>query len=331
MRITTQTHQPQTQRSEASEETGRASKGSGVAGAKGAAPDPGMEFGAILSQLRNFAPAERSADFETRLAEIAAKLGETRSETDKTRVANEQEIKREQIQENKDRLEKASGLADNADAAKGIGKGANITSAVLQTVGAAALMALGGVAVATGLGAPLGAALIVAGGFMMASGVNSIVAASTDHGMGIAGSLAKAMGAEDGAARGIDIGATVTLAVASIASSIALGVVSGGAAAPVAFATASQAVNTVTSVATGAAQVGAAAAQVTSAAINAERSDLEAETIEAGARSQEGDDFIDQALQILLAGNEQFNALMDSITDMARDTGDALSSTRFAG
>ena len=46
---------------------------------------------------------------------------------------------------------------------------------------------------------------------------------------------------------------------------------------------------------------------------------------------QQLDDLIDQAMTMLMAANDRFNAIMDSVTEMVQDTGNTLSNTRFAG
>lgn len=334
------------------EEAQASGKGQGVSRAGGLAPEPSSGM-ALMSALRGFAPPSHKGDFETRLAEVAQKLGDTKTEVEKERVVTEQEQKRQQIQENKDRLAQASGLADNAEVAQTSGKVWNTIGAAIQLVGGIAMAALGAAAVATGVGAPLGVALIAMGGIMAVSGLNSTVAAASENGMGIAGQIATALGADAETAAGIDLGSTIAQAVLAVAASVVFAVLTGGAASgflaanlgalgtalasvatsatTTSIGVASATTNTVTGIAAAGAQVGASASNLSAKAYNVERSELDAQTTQSRARSQELDDFVDQAIEMLLAAHEQFNSVIDNITDLSKDTGESMSSVRFAG
>ena len=59
--------------------------------------------------------------------------------------------------------------------------------------------------------------------------------------------------------------------------------------------------------------------------------EMQADSQEIQAFMQQLDDMIDQSLTLLMQSMDRFNAMLDSITDMAKDTADTMSATRFAG
>lgn len=304
----------------------------GLLGGSGPAPTPeGGDYSSVLSAMRGFAPTVPLGDFEARLSEVASKMKEARSDADTERVQNQQEIKKQQIVENRQTLEQSRDKMETADGIADAEKISSTVSTALQAIGAGLMIAVGAALMAVPGTQVLGAVLIVGGALMAASAINGVVAATTDSGLGIAGSIAKAFGADDSTIMGVEIGATVALAVGSIAASVAAIVATGGAAAPAAAGALLTSVNTIVGVVGAGVQVGTSAMNVASTVYSYEGTMLQADAKDTQAEMQQGDDFIDQALSHLMDANQRFNALMDEVTGMALETSDFLSQTRFTG
>lgn len=322
-------------------DVGSTQTASGVAGASnGATPDPAAPaFGAILESLRNFMPNINSGQFETRLAEITAKLKEVSGEVNTDRVLNEQESKRLNMKENEAKIEESEKKLEDAEAKRKSGGIFDKIAMAFQALGALLMIALGAALAAVPGMQAVGGLMIAAGVIMAISLINSIVQEAND-GAGILGSLAKAINpdASDELIAGLDIGLTVTLAVVGIALAIASGRVDGVATGVTALAKAADAIRTValtasaiTNAASATANVGSAGYGMSAAESSGEAAELQADSQEIQALMQQLDDLIDQALAILMGASERFNAMLDSLTEMNKDTGDTLSSTRFAG
>ncbi|WP_163850636.1 type III secretion system translocon subunit SctE [Pseudooceanicola aestuarii] len=327
------------------EQTQETQTGGGIGGMQnGGAPDPAAPgYGSILEGLRNFMPELGSESFETRLAEITSKLKEITSQVHTDRVLNEQETKRLNMKENEAKIEESEKKLDEAEAKRKSGNIFDKISMAFQALGAFLMIAIGA-ALAAVPGMQAVGALMIAGGVIMAvSLINSIVQEET--GAGIAGNLAKAIDPDisDDALMAIDMAFTITLAVAGIVAAVASGRVDAavqgfaGLSASVAKA-AVETVRTVAAVAAAVTQAGSAVAQVGSAGYGlsaaedqADAMDLQADSQAIQALMQQLDDLIDQALAMLMGASDRFNAMLDQITEMNKDSGDTLSATRFAG
>lgn len=310
--------------------------GSGLQNQHGPVPDAnntGLILG-LTAALQSFAPANLGSDFETRLAEVTDKLKATTTEAEKNRVNNEMETKRINIEENQARMKEAQDKMDEAEAKAKSGNIWDKIALAFQFLGAIIMAALGAVLIATGVGTAAGALMVAGAALMLLSAVNSVVAQTSEDGLGIAGSIAKAAGADMETAGKADMGFGISLAIVTAIVAIAATVVTGGAAGSALVST----IQNVLNVGSQIANAGSATAGAVSAGINADAAVIrkEATEIQAKGKEQEAfmqqlDDLIDQALTMLMAANDRFNAIMDSVTEMVQDTGNTLSNTRFAG
>lgn len=310
--------------------------GGGIGSQIGQVPDPdtlALLLGESMA-LTSFAPVTFGADFETRLAEVTDKLKTTNSEAEKSRVNNEMETKKLNLKENEEKMEKAQ---EKMDAAEGKGENGDIwnkISIAFQMLGAVLMAALGAALIATGVGGPAGALMIAGAVLMMVSAINSIVAASTEDGLGIGGSIAKASGADMETAGNVDMGVGITLAVATAVVAIAATVVSGGAAGPALVGVMQNLLSIGSSVASTAGAVSTAVSTgygAHAASLSKDGTEIQAKGKQNEAFMQQLDDLIDQAMTLLMSSTERFNAMMDSVTEMAQDNSNTLSNTRFAG
>jgi len=311
--------------------------GQGVAAFNGPTPNvaaPG--FGVLLQALRNFGP-QVGSDFEARLADITSKLRDVSGEVQTDRVLNDQESKRLNMKENQAKIEESEKKLEEAEAKRESGNIFQMIAMAFQALGAILMIALGALLSAVP-GMQVVAGLMIAAGVMMAiSLVNSIVQ-QTNEGAGILGSIVKAAGGDEKAIMGADMGFMAAMVVASIVMAVFTGGASTAAtAAQVASSmatgikTASTAVNVATSVGGALAQVGSASYNLSAAQDSKEAADLQADSKEIEALMQQLDDLIDQAMEILMAQANRFNAVADTMTDMMNETGQTLANTRFAG
>jgi hypothetical protein len=166
---------------------------------------------------------------------------------------------------------------------------------------------------------------------MAASAFNSGVAASTEHGMGAVGSIAVLANADADTARTMEIVSTITLAVGTLVASVVAAVATGGAAAPTAAAQLAATMGTVSSLVGAGSALTSAAGGMVSSAVASGAAHAQADLQEQQAGMQQTDDRVDQLLSFVASSNEQFNAMIDAITEMAQETAASLSNTRFAG
>lgn len=310
--------------------------GGGVGSQNGEVPDPnsqGLTLGLAMI-LQSFLPEEVGTDFEARLAEVTDKLKKTTSDTETDRVKNEMETKRLNIEENEARIEEAETKMLEAEAKAKNGSIWDKIAIAFQMIGAALMAALGAVLIATGVGAVAGALMIAGAAMMLLSAINSIVQQSSKDGLGIAGSIAKATGADMDEAGKADMGFGITLAIATAITAIAATVLTAGAAGPALVGAVQSMLSLASSVtSTGGAIAGAVSAgyRMDATFDRAEATEKQAETKEVEAFMQQLDDMIDQALAMLMSANDKFNAMMDSMTEMIQESGNTLSNTRFAG
>ncbi len=315
--------------------------GLGAVGVSGTVPDlvPQL-YTSVLSSLRTMAPAKFSGDFEVLLAEVTSKLKDALGKVMEGRVNNEMETKRVSIQENQAKIEESKRKLDEAQAKKESGDIGDILSLIFEAIGATLLAALG--ALLSALPVPglqaLGTALIISAILMFISVANSVVAKAND-GAGILGSIAKAI-AEGSGASSEDISTAVAaadgvFAAAMLIASIAAIVMTGGAAGEAGISNFLNGVIKGIEVGTA---IGSAAANVVStsygmaAAVDTRDAKMaQADSQDLQAFMQQLDDMIDMAMALLMQVNQNANAMMDTLSQMLNDQGNALSNTQFAG
>lgn len=311
--------------------------GKGVGGAPGQAPDVAGGASSLIQALRNFAPQLGKGDFEAKLAEITAKLREITGEVNTDRVQNELETKRKNMQENQAKIEESERKLDEAEAKKKKGNIFQRIAQAFQALGALIMIAAGAALMAIP-GMQVVGAMMIAGGVLMAiSLINSLVAEAND-GAGILGSIAKAMGASDDVIMALDMAMTAVLMIAAVVLAVKTGGASLAAAAPAMMGkiatgiqAATKAATAITAAASGVATATQKGIEMSAASDRKEATELQARSNEIQALLQQLDDLIDQALAMLLAQSQRFNAMADALTDMMNETGDTLASTRFAG
>jgi len=233
--------------------------GRGVSQQTGPTDETGQMAGAVALALAAFLPRV-SGNFEARLADITGKLKEVSGEVNKERVLNEQESKRLNMKENQAMIEQSGKKLDEAKEQGEIGKIFTYIGIAAQALGAVAMAAAGVALIATGVGSAAGGALLVIGGGLMvgaaaltvAALVNSVVQAET--GAGVLGNTVKAIDpdADPNLVMGLDIAVAATLALGTIAASVAAAVMTGGASSA---GTALSVVNFLTQAAVGASHV----------------------------------------------------------------------------
>ena len=305
--------------------------GNGVASSgNGVTPDVKFVINLTIA-LASFSPKGMSGDFEAKLAEITSKLKDVSVENEEDRVNNEQENKRKSIQENQSKIEDSDKKVQDSEAKQKKSKIANIFAAIGQALGAAIMAVAGAALILTGAGAAAGVALLVASVVVGLAATDAIMSATREDGLGMGGAIAKASGADEDQIKKWNTGVSIALAASSAVASMAAMVVTGG----VSGAATVQAIMNVANAATGlmAATSTAVSAGFGHAASkdNEEAMDLQADSQEIQAFMQQLDDLIDQAMTLLMSSNERFNAMMDSLSEMAHDTGNTLSNNKFAG
>ncbi len=307
--------------------------GQGVNGTSGPPPAVvAMGLSALLQTLRNFGPKD-GGDFESKLADITAKLRGVSGEVETDKVLNEQESKRLNMKENQAKIEEAEKKLEEAEAKKKSGNIFDMIAMAFQALGALLMVALGAVLAAIPGMQSVGGLMIAAGVIMMVSLVNSIVA-KTNDGAGILGSIVKAAG---GDATGI-MAADMAFMAATVIASLVLAAFTGGSSAATAVSALATAIkgvantmNAVTSTASAFATVGSAGYNLSAAQDKKSAAELQSESQDIQAMMQQLDDIIDQALQMLQEQANRFNAVLDSVTDMLNETAQTLASTRFSG
>jgi transloator len=315
---------------------GEPTTASGIGGQSGKVPDAGdggLTLGLTMALL-SFLPTNLGSDFETRLAEVTDKLKSTTGDAEKSRVTNEMETKRLNIEENQQRMEDAQTKMDEAEVKAESGAVWDKISIAFMALGAVLMAALGAVLIATGVGAVAGALMIAGAALMLVSVVNSLTQQLSEDGLGIAGSIAKASGAESDVISDADMGFGISLAIATAVVAIAATVVSAGAAGPALVGAVQSLLSAAGSVASTAGAVSGAVSagyKMDATFDRADATEKRAAAQDTEAFMQQLDDLVDQAMQMLMAANERFNAIVDSVTEMVQDTGNTLSNTRFAG
>ncbi|MFP7674922.1 hypothetical protein ACG74X_16350 [Marivita sp. S0852] len=366
MRIENQNTPVRPQAAEAAE--AKPITGAGAAAASGAAvPEAALAAGlSIMGALRNFMPAANTPDFEVRLAEIAAKMKETQGQAETDRVVTDQEIKKQNLRENQVKIEEAQRKMDEAAAKRDSGGIFGKIAAALQLVGGAALIAIGlaaaviGGVFSGGMAAFAGVAIMGAGALMMLGGIDGMVSEFND-GKGIIASVADVVAGmfgeelSDDWIMGLNIASAVVMVLASLAlAAVTLGVAGAGAIVAIksglaslgiaignGVASGAKAVSTAANLASGLVQaaisIAGAGVQIAENVNKLEVADLEheaankhADAAELQAMMAALDDLIDQALQMMMASSDRFNGMIDEAIAMMKDTGDVMSTQRFA-
>jgi transloator len=218
-----------TQSTSLSKEIDSLLSGLGVNGVKGMTPDvmntvsTAMKLGfASIFASSGFAP-KRSGDVELVLAEVSAKLSETREDTSLESVKSNQEKIRTSQQEQQSKLEERKEKIEEAvanDRKSGIGA---IFAKIFQAIALLFTYIAAGVMMATGVGVGV-AALLIAGAIAMTIQFADSIAKDASGGLGIAGLVAKSLGkSEEEIAKADEVfgkvmtGLTIALSVATIA------------------------------------------------------------------------------------------------------------------
>jgi hypothetical protein len=267
---------------------------------------------------------------EVMLLETTTKLKEMEESAQKDKVKVDQEAKRSQLAEKADKLKEAETKIQEAIDKR---NSASIWDKI--KIGFQALGAL--IAIVAGiLIAPVcplaGGCLIAVGIIGMVMVVDSIIKETTSSGLGMIGHLAKACGASDEEAAWADLGFSCALALASIILSIvamrpdqmAQGIINM--------------TQAVTSIASGVIAIGIGAGDITTGLIKYEAAKLDAEGKKQQAEGQEMqaliqqlDDFIDQALQRLMASSDRFNQMLEDLMSAIQDSAKTTAKAKFTG
>ena len=206
--------------------------GQGTLNQVGSVPDVPTGMGAavtisfsIIFASSSFAP-KRSGDVEITLAEVSVTLKDTREKTSLESVnANQEKIRTSQkeqqskLEERKEKIEKS--IADDKKSAI-----AKFFSRLFEALALVFTYIMAGIAMATGVGAGMGALLIAGAVAMTVMFANSITKDAT--GLGIAGNVAKSLGqSEEQIAKAdkvfgeVMMGITVALSVLTIGVQLA--------------------------------------------------------------------------------------------------------------
>lgn len=291
----------------------------------------------LLEALRTMAPDSAILkDMEVLLAMVTSKLKDALGKVEESRANSEMEAKRVGIKENEAKIAEAKKKLDEAEAKRKSGDlGALLQlifeaiAGVLQIVGGALWAAFGG-------GGQAAAGLIVSGAIMLMVSINSAVSMATG-GAGILGSLAKAFGASDEVAMGLDMAFVGAMVITGVVVAMATGTGAIGAAyaaekgAALAAQIGVQVANIVSNVGAAASQVATGVVKYDAAESSSAAKVKQAESDEIQALLKMLDDLIDMAMTMLMQVKANVNAMMDSFSEMLNDTGNTLSNTRFAG
>lgn len=206
--------------------------GQGSINQQGGVPDVPSGIGAaavisfsIIFASASFAP-KRSGDVEITLAEVSATLKDTREKTSLESInANQEKVRTSQkeqqskLSERKEKIEQA--IADDKKSAI-----AKFFSRLFEAIALAFTYIMAGIALATGVGAGMGALLLAGAIAMTVAFANTITQDAT--GLGIAGNIAKSMGKSDEEIAKADkifgeamMGITIALAVVTIGAQLA--------------------------------------------------------------------------------------------------------------
>jgi hypothetical protein len=321
--------------------------GSGVNGVGGETPEiPKETYSAVMSSIQAMLVGTPAADTEVLLIQIAVEMKKAEDTNQKEKIKVDQEAKRTALTEKETKLKEATEKIEKAISDR---ENASIWDKIkmaFEFLGAILMAVVGAILIATGAGVAIGAMMIAGAVVSLIMAVDSVVQQTT--GMGIAGNMAYAVAKGEGksekeakeAAGKADMGFRISMAIIGLALAIGGGVAAFKA--PMQVATAAQQVastiakaasvaDNVTNVATGASDIAAGVHRYNASTADAEANQLKADGKDMEAMMKQLDDFIDQALQRLIAASDRFNAILDTITDSIQDHSNTLSRAKFTG
>lgn len=203
---------------------GKVGKGSG--GDNGELPPTGKSDGnasAALASLSAFISGSANSDTEVLLVQVAVAMRDSEATSQKKKINTDQEAKKAQLKEKEAKLEEAQRKMEEAEEKRKSGSLIDKIKLAFEWLGAILAIVAAAVLIATGVGAVVGAALVVAATTALIMAIDSTVQMATGH--GIAGNIAKLAGASEEEIAKADMGFRISLAVIGILAAV----VSGGA------------------------------------------------------------------------------------------------------
>ncbi|MEL6683372.1 MAG: type III secretion system translocon subunit SctE [Pseudomonadota bacterium] len=330
-----------------------------------------QSYQAITHTLSKHFPTITGDKIDILIAEASLKLKDIVGKTDVNELITKEEQKRQNAAEQKAAAEDAQKAMEEAKAAEAKAKKSGLLGKIFGGIATALSIVAAGLLIASGVGAPLAAALIVG---VVASTMLLIDGAVAErNGTGILGSIATAImeakGFSDEAIernaakwdagfKGFMIAVMLIAAVASLGmmvSGVGAAASAGGAAA--ASGTANGAGGTInvaekgsrlvtfantmkpfvsaaqsgTQIAASGISINTAMTQLDAARGQADAQELQADRIRLQALNELLDDFIDQILARISGSNSIFNAILDDVVASIKDRGDTLARAKFTG
>jgi hypothetical protein len=290
----------------------------------------------LLEALRTMAPDNAILkDMEVLLAMVTAKLKDALGKVEESRANSEMEAKRVGIKENEAKIAESKQKLDEAEAKRKSGDLGALLQLIFEAIAGLAQI-IGGAVWAVFGGGQLAVGMIASGAIMLMVSINSAVSMATG-GTGILGSIAKAFGASDEVAMGLDMAFVGAMVVTGVVVAMATGTGAIGAAyaaekgAALAAQIGVQVANMITNVGSAASQVATGVVKYEAAESSSQAKMKQAQSDELQALLKQLDDLIDMALAMLMQVKGNVNAMIDSYTEMLNDTGNTLSNTRFSG
>ncbi len=347
--------------------------GAGVSAAvaAGVVPDAVVQgYEAITQSLVKFFPTLTGDQIDILIAEATLKLKEVVGKTEVNELQAKEEQKRQNAAEQRAAAEDAQKALEEAQAAEKKAKKGGLFGKIFGGIAAVMSIVVGAALIATGAGAPLGAALIVSGTASALMLVDQIMMEKT--GSGLSSTMLKvavqiveilpgvdindekvaALGEKlDNAFKWVMIAVMVASAVVSLGVGVSAMMSSATATATASAGAGGQALNvvekgsttwnTVNKIATGVTAVataGSGSATIATAKFSydasnqqADARETQADVLRARALNDLLDDFIDQILARVSGTNSQFNAMLDDVMASIKDRGDTLARAKFSG
>lgn len=334
--------------------------------AAGYVPDAVVQsYEGITQSLSKFFPALTGDKIDILIAEASLKLKEIVGKTETQELNAKEEQKRQNAIEQRAKAEDSQKKLDEAQEAAAKAKKSGLFGKIFGGIALALSVVAAGLLLASGVGAPLAAVIVVGVVASVALYADGYVAEANGTGIfgTIATSIMEARGFSDEAieehsAKWDKIGRGVMIALMVVSVVVTF----GATAASSAGSAASTGVNSATTATTGAStattvggvSIGSAQSAVTilqagttigastatmitakrafdAANFQADAQDAQAQLTEMQALNQLLDDFIDQILARVSATNSQFNAMLDDVVTSIKDRGDTLARAKFAG
>lgn len=288
----------------------------------------------LSNAMRQFAP-NSSKDFEVILAQVSQKMKDVSSDTQTERVIANQEVQQLNAEENQAKVNDSIEKAEKAAAKRKDGDLWAKISEVASYVGAALLAAAGAAVIILSAGAlaPLGG-LMIASAVVTTLGLIDAQVQKDNGGMGMFALAVDAVvpgGLNDKEVMALNIASAAINAAASIALGIATGNVAAASSAITAIKALAVAIDIGTTLVTSTADVGANVTRMEAAELQKDSEDLKSDGLEIQAANSALDDVVDQALKMLMAAAEAFNAMIDSVVTMMNDKGKSMERTQFVG